>query len=54
MKKLIPLLAICLSMNVFAGENSEMFQALYKKEWEFRVNEFPYLAGENGSKEKPT
>ena len=52
MKKLIPLLAICLSFNALAGEDSEMFQALYAKEWEFRTNEFPYLARENGSKEK--
>lgn len=52
MKKLIPLFAICLSFNIFAGEDSETFQTLYTKEWEFRVNEFPYLASENGSKEK--
>jgi len=52
MKKLIPLLAICLSFNIFAGEDSEIFQTLYTKEWEFRVNEFPYLARRNGSKEK--
>jgi len=52
MKKLIPLFAICLSFNIFAGEDSEVFQALYTKEWEFRANEFPYLARESGSKEK--
>ena len=52
MKKLIPLFAICLSFNIFAGEDSEIFQTLYTKEWEFRVNEFPYLARRNGSKEK--
>ncbi|MDH4018968.1 MAG: DUF885 domain-containing protein [Xanthomonadales bacterium] len=51
MKKLIPLLAICLSFNIFAGEDSEAFHALYKKEWEFRVTEFPNLARRNGSKE---
>ena len=52
MKKLILLFAICLSFNIFAGEDSEIFQTLYTKEWEFRVNEFPYLARRNGSKEK--
>ncbi len=52
MKKFIPLLIILLSINAFAGEDSEVFQALLKREWEFRINEFPYLARENGNKEK--
>ena len=52
MKKLIPLVFIILSFNAFAGEDSEAFRALYAKEWEFRTSEFPYLARENGDKEK--
>ena len=52
MKKLIPLLLIVLSFNASAAEDSDAFRALYAKEWEFRTNEFPYLARENGSKEK--
>lgn len=52
MKKIIPLLLIVLSFNASAAEDSDAFRALYEKEWEFRTNEFPYLARENGSKEK--
>jgi len=52
MKKFIPLLIIFLSFNTFAGEDSEAFQNLLAKEWEFRTDEFPYLARENGNKEK--
>ena len=52
MKKLIPLLFIIMSFNVFASDDSEAFRALYEKEWDFRVSEFPYLARESGSEEK--
>lgn len=52
MKKFIPLLIIFLSFNTFAGEDSDAFQNLLAKEWEFRTDEFPYLARENGNKEK--
>ncbi len=52
MKKLVPLLAALLSFNAVAAEDSEAFQALYAKEWEFRTNEFPSLALENGNKDK--
>ena len=52
MKKLIPLVFIFLSFNAIAGEDSEAFRALYAKEWEFRTSEFPYLAREDGDKEK--
>ena len=52
MKRLIPLLIIILSFNIFAAEDSEAFQNLLEKEWEFRSDEFPYLARENGNKEK--
>jgi len=52
MKKLVPLLIVLLSFNASAAENSDAFQSLLKKEWEFRVNEFPYLARDSGSKEK--
>ncbi len=52
MKKLVPLLVVLLSFNAGAAEDSEAFRALYAKEWEFRTNEFPYLARENGNKDK--
>ena len=52
MKKLISLVFIFLSFNAIAGEDSEAFRALYAKEWEFRTSEFPYLAREDGDKEK--
>ena len=52
MKKLVPLLILLLSFNASAAEDSEEFQAVLKKEWEFRMNEFPGLARDNGSKEK--
>ena len=52
MNKLIPLLLVFLSFNTLAGEDSEAFRLLYEKEWQFRINEFPSLARETGSKEK--
>ncbi len=52
MKKLVPLLLILLSFTASAGEDSEVFQNLLKKEWEFRSNEFPSLARKEGNKEK--
>jgi len=51
MKKLIVSLAVLLSFNIFAGSDSETLRTLYEKEWDFRVNEFPYLAREGDSKE---
>jgi len=51
MRRLIPLLAVLLSINVYAGSDSEALRALYEKEWDFRVSEFPYLERESDSKE---
>jgi len=52
MKKLVPLLVVLLSFNASAAEDSEAFQGVLKKEWEFRMNEFPGLARANGNKEQ--
>lgn len=52
MKKWVLLSIVLLSLNANAGGDSEEFQALLKKEWNFRINEFPYLARDNGNKEK--
>ena len=52
MKKIIPLVLVLASFNAFAGEDSEIFRQLIEREWQFRSNEFPYLAVENGDKEK--
>ena len=52
MKKLIALLIILIPFNAGAGEDSETFQNLLKKEWAFRSNEFPNLARQSGDKEK--
>jgi uncharacterized protein (DUF885 family) len=52
MKKLLfPFLA-CLAFNTFAAEDSQVFQQLVDREWQFRLNEFPYLARESGDKSK--
>jgi len=48
MKKIISLLLILASFNGLAGDDSEMFQALLKRDWSFRINEFPSLARDNG------
>ena len=52
MKKLVLLLIALLSFNASAAEDSAAFELVLKQEWEFRMNEFPYLARENGNKEK--
>ena len=52
MRIIIPLLIVLLSVTANAAEDSDAFQSLLAKEWEFRINEYPYLARENGSKEK--
>ena len=52
MKKLVPLLVALLSFNASAAEDSAAFEAVLKKEWEFRMNEFPGLASDSGNKEK--
>jgi len=52
MKKLVPLLIALAAFNASAAEDSAAFEAVLKKEWAFRVNEFPYLAREAGDKEK--
>jgi len=52
MRKIVPLLLAFLSFSTFAGEDSEIFGQLLAREWAFRTNEFPYLARENGDKEK--
>ncbi len=51
MKKLIPLLFICLSSSLLAGDDSAAFRALYEKEWNFRMSEFPSQARNNGAEE---
>ena len=50
MNKLVSLLSIALSINAFAGSDSDTFRALYEKEWVFRVDEFPSLAGDDTDK----
>lgn len=42
------LLVALLSSSVHAGPDSEMFQALLEREWDFRINEYPSLARDNG------
>jgi uncharacterized protein (DUF885 family) len=51
MKVVISVLMLCLSFNVTAGDDSDKFRALYEKEWNFRLNEFPSLARRNGATE---
>ena len=51
MKKLISTLLVVVSFNLYAVDDSEAFRALYEKEWNFRINEFPSLARRNGIKE---
>jgi uncharacterized protein (DUF885 family) len=48
MRLFIAVLAIAVSINTHAGEDSDVFQALLKRDWEFRMNEFPSLARDNG------
>ncbi|MCW8924858.1 MAG: DUF885 family protein [Xanthomonadales bacterium] len=42
------LLIVLLSCSVYGGEDSEMFQALLDREWNFRIHEYPSLARDNG------
>ena len=51
MKTIFSALLVCLSFSAFAGEDSDKFRALYEKEWNFRLNEFPSLARRNGETE---
>ena len=51
MKKLIPLLIMLLSSTAFAADDSAVFQALLKREWDFRLGEFPTLARQEGRKD---
>lgn len=48
MKIITLLLSVVLSFTAFADDDSETFRSLYEKEWQFRLNEFPSLARENG------
>ena len=48
MKTLIPLLLAVWSFGAIAGDDSEIFQALLQRDWDFRINEFPSLARNNG------
>ncbi len=48
MRLFIAVVAIAVSINTHAGEDSDVFQALLKRDWEFRMNEFPSLARDNG------
>ena len=51
MKKLLPLMAVLLAFNTLAGDDSEVFQALLKRDWDFRLKEFPSLARDNDIKD---
>ncbi len=42
------LFIVLLSGSVCAGQDSDMFQALLEREWNFRINEYPALARDNG------
>ncbi len=48
MKKLLTMMAVLLAFNTQAGDDSEVFHALVKKDWDFRLNEYPSLARRNG------
>jgi len=52
MKNILPLLLACLACNTFAATDSQVFKQLVDREWQFRMNEFPYLARENGDSSK--
>jgi len=47
-KQIIPLLLIVFSFAAVAGDDSVLFQDILKREWDFRINEFPALARDNG------
>jgi uncharacterized protein (DUF885 family) len=51
MKKIILSLLVLLSFHAFAGEDSDAFRALYEREWEFRISEYPSMGRENGVEE---
>ena len=48
MKKITLLLIVLFSFNANAGDDSDAFQALVDREWDFRIKEFPSIARENG------
>ena len=48
MKKLLALIAVLVTFNSYAADDSEAFQALVKRDWDFRLVEFPYLARNAG------
>ena len=48
MRMLTTLLLVVFSVTAIAAEDSEMFQALLKRDWDFRISEFPSLAQDNG------
>jgi uncharacterized protein (DUF885 family) len=48
MRAIIALLLVTLSFNAVAAEDSEVFQALLQRDWDFRISEFPSLARDNG------
>ena len=47
MIKFIPIAFVLFAFNAHAGDDSEAFRALYEKEWQFRIREFPSLARED-------
>ena len=51
MKKFLPLVALLLAGNMYAGDDSEVFQALVKRDWDFRLREYPSLARQNDVKD---
>ena len=48
MKKITLLLILLFSFDANAGVDSNAFQALVDREWDFRIKEFPSIARENG------
>jgi len=44
-------MAVLLAFNTLAGDDSEAFQSLVKRDWDFRLSEFPSLARNNGIKD---
>lgn len=46
-RSILLMLFLLLSCGAYGGQDSELFQALLKREWDFRINEFPSLARDN-------
>ncbi len=46
-RSVMGLMVVLLSCSAYAEPDSEVFQALLEREWDFRLNEFPSLARDN-------